>query len=105
MVGPDHKFAIEPLEFGLMVKKIREIESGMGDGAKKGPRKEEMEMYKKGRRSIHFNKDLSKGSIIKNRSSNQKTSLGIIPSKVNKIIGKKLKKKAKADQWLTWDMI
>ena len=49
MVGPDHKFAIEPLE--LMVKKL-EIESGMGDGAKKGPRKEEMEMYKKGKEAF-----------------------------------------------------
>jgi len=106
MVGPDHKFAIEPLEFGLMVKKIREIESGMGDGAKKGPRTEEMEMYKKGRRSIHFNKNLSKGSIIKKTDLViKRPGLGIIPSKVNKIIGKKLKKKAKADQWLTWDMI
>ena len=96
MVGPDHKFAIEPLEFGLMVKKIREIESGMGDGAKKGPRTEEMEMYKKGRRSIHFNKNLSKGSIIKKTDLViKRPGLGIIPSKVNKIIGKKLKKSAK----------
>ena len=65
-----------------------------------------MEMYKKGRRSIHFNKDLSKGSIIKKTDLViKRPGLGIIPSKVNKIIGKKLKKKAKADQWLTWDMI
>ena len=106
MKGPDHKFAIEPSEFGQMVKKIREIETAMGDGAKIGPRKEEIEMFIKGRRSIHVNKNLPKGAILKKKDIViKRPGLGIIPSKINKLIGKKLKRKVKADHWLTWDMI
>jgi sialic acid synthase SpsE len=106
MKGPDHKFAIEPFEFSLMVKKIREIEMAMGDGVKRGPSTEEMEMFIKGRRSMHINKNLPKGSILKKEDIIiKRPGLGIIPSKINELIGKKLKKKIKADQWLTWDMI
>ena len=34
MSGPDHKFAMMPLEFKKMVEKIRKIESGFGNGKK-----------------------------------------------------------------------
>ena len=33
-IGPDHKFALEPQEFKLMVKKIRETESSLGKNQK-----------------------------------------------------------------------
>ena len=42
-------------------------ENMIGDGKKIGPHKKEMEMFKKGRRSIHVNKDIKKGDIIKKR--------------------------------------
>jgi N-acetylneuraminate synthase len=32
--GPDHRFAVEPEELGLMIRKIREVESALGSGAK-----------------------------------------------------------------------
>ena len=106
MKGPDHKFAIEPLELKSMITKIRDIESAMGNGAKVGPRKEEMDMFLKGRRSIHVDKNLSKGSILKKSDLViKRPGYGIIPSKLNKLIGKKLKKNLKKDQWLKWDMI
>jgi len=35
--GPDHKFALEPREFGLMVDGIRAVEQALGDGRKEGP--------------------------------------------------------------------
>ena len=106
MKGPDHKFAIEPQELKLMIDRVRDIESAMGNGEKVGPRKEETEMFLKGRRSIHVNKNLKKGSTLKkNDLVIKRPGYGIIPSKFKKLIGKKLKKALKADQWLTWDMI
>ena len=65
--GPDHAFASEPNEFKEMVIKIRMYENMIGDGKKIGPHKKEMEMFKKGRRSIHVNKDIKKGDIIKKK--------------------------------------
>ena len=62
--GPDHEFAIMPEDLKDMISKIREIEYAMGDGIKNGPREEELEMYKKARRSILASKNLFKGDII-----------------------------------------
>ncbi|MSO55875.1 MAG: hypothetical protein EXQ55_02985 [Acidobacteria bacterium] len=53
MAGLDHAFAIEPGELTLMMRRLREVEAGMGDGAKTAPRPEEHEMFEKGRRSLH----------------------------------------------------
>ena len=104
--GPDHKFAMEPEEFKNMVRKIREIEKAIGDGKKNGPSREEFEMYSKGRRSVHASKDLKKGSIIKvDDLTVKRPSFGISPFKINQILGKKIKKNIKYDQWITWDMI
>lgn len=35
--GPDHHFALEPIEFGLMCSGIREVDRALGDGLKNGP--------------------------------------------------------------------
>jgi sialic acid synthase SpsE len=104
--GPDHKFAMEPEEFKIMVKKIREIEIAIGDGKKIGPAKEEIEMFKKGRRSIHAIRNLKKGSILKlSDLIVKRPSFGISSFKINKILGKKIKKNIKQDQWIKWGMI
>lgn len=47
--GPDHAASMEPLEFGEMVRKIREIESAMGDGIKR-PTPEELLIMPRARR-------------------------------------------------------
>jgi len=104
--GPDHKFAMEPLEFKTMVNKIREVESGLGDGKKIGPLKEENEMAKKGRRSLHAAKTILAGEKIKKEMLTAKRpGLGILPSKIKKVVGKRAKKKILEDKWITWKMI
>ena len=63
-------------------------------------------MYDKGRRSVHAARDLKKGSIIKvDDLTVKRPSFGISPFKINQILGKKVKKNVKYDQWITWDMI
>lgn len=48
--GPDHAASMEPFEFGEMVRKIREVESAMGDGIKR-PTPEELLVMPRARRT------------------------------------------------------
>jgi N,N'-diacetyllegionaminate synthase len=48
-IGPDHAASMEPFEFGEMVRKIRDIESAMGDGIKR-PTPEELLIMPRARR-------------------------------------------------------
>ena len=51
-----------------MVIKIRMYENMIGDGKKIGPhKKKKWKCLRKGRRSIHVNKDIKKGDIIKKK--------------------------------------
>tara|TARA_B100000963_G_C22611865_1_gene665284 strand:- start:1150 stop:2187 length:1038 start_codon:yes stop_codon:yes gene_type:complete len=104
--GPDHKFACEPQEFKKMVNKIRLFEKMMGDGKKKGPNKLEIEMFKKGRRSIHAVRNIKKGEILKFKDIIiKRPGLGIKPKDLTKILNKKVKKNILKDKWITKDMI
>ena len=101
MKGPDHKFAMEPKEFSIMVKSIRNVESGIGDGVKGKISKYEREMYKKGRRSLHYFRDINKGEKLKEVDIiTKRPGLGIKPYKKKEILGLTLKKNVKKDQWI-----
>ncbi len=104
--GPDHSFAIEPLELTEMMKRLREIESALGDGAKAGPRPEEREMFEKGRRSLHARVEIPEGtSIAAEMLVSKRPGLGIPPHLVDVVVGRTARKHIKADQWISWDMI
>lgn len=58
--GPDSGFALDPVEFKLMVNKIRYTAKALGK-VKYGPTSEEMVHL---RRSLYFAKDMSKGDYL-----------------------------------------
>ena len=61
--GPDHIYALEPGELGLMVKKIREVEQALGTGAKVvQPAEEELRAF--ARRSIFAIRDVKAGEPL-----------------------------------------
>jgi len=104
--GPDHKFAIEPKELAEMVNKIRDIESGFGNGIKNGPCADEVEMFGKGRRSIHASVAISKGEVITSDMLKiKRPGFGIQPSFRKLIIGRVAKCNIEADEWLTWEVV
>jgi|Wag4MinimDraft_13_1082653.scaffolds.fasta_scaffold03912_2 sialic acid synthase SpsE len=104
--GPDHKFAIEPDELKELVTGVRETKKAIGNGYKLGPRKEEMDMYEKGRRSIMAAKDLKAGTkITEENIVNKRPGYGIKPKYKKFIIGKKINTDLEEDSWITWDMI
>jgi sialic acid synthase SpsE len=103
--GPDHQFAIEPNELKEMIIKIRDIEAAIGDGNKSGPRPQEMEMYEKGRRSLHASQNISRGELIeRSMLTIKRPGLGIPPYMIEHVLGRKALQDIKEDEWLTWDM-
>lgn len=104
--GPDHIFAIEPAELKSMINKIRDIENAFGDGIKNGPRPEELELFKKARRSIVAKNKISKGQVIKDRDIIiKRPNYGIHPSFIEKIIGRKAIDDIEKDAPITWEDI
>lgn len=63
MEGPDHRSSLDPAELNLFVKKIKETETILGDGIKKF-RDSEKENRKIVRRSLAYNTELKKGTVL-----------------------------------------
>lgn len=104
--GPDHSFAIEPSKLAGMIRKIREIESAIGDGIKNGPQKEEMEMYLKGRRSLHTRRAVVGGeAITRENICIKRPGYGISPQFLGSVAGMIAKKDIPDDHWITWEDI
>lgn len=61
--GPDHRASIEPDELARMIRDIREIESGLGDG-RKLPTGEELENRVAARRSLVAATEIRKGEAF-----------------------------------------
>lgn len=104
--GPDHGFSIEPDELAQMIRKIREIESAIGDGVKNGPRQEELEMYQKGRRSLHVRHAVAAGDAVSwENICIKRPGYGIAPLFLEKVAGMIAKKDIPGDHWITWEDI
>ncbi len=61
--GPDHRFAIEPLELRTMVCKIRELEEALGSG-QKVVQQAELELRSFARRSVFATRDIEPGELF-----------------------------------------
>ncbi len=104
--GPDHPFAMEPGELAAMVSRVRDVESGMGDGLKSGPRPEEREMAEKGRRSLHAGVDIPAGAVITaDMIAVKRPGLGISPTLRGQVIGRRASRLIEQDEWITWDCL
>lgn len=102
MKGPDHNMSTDPKQFKKMIDQIHEIEKMFGDGIKKC-QKSELENLIGARRSITARSDLPKNSIIiKEDITLKRPATGIEPKYFNKIIGRKTKRKIKADDAILW---
>ena len=102
-MGPDHKFAMNPKTWKLMVDAPRELEKSFGNGIKK-VEKNEKETLILQRRSIRIAYDLPKNHILKLNDlvylrPCPKNSFN--PYDYKKIIGKSLKLKIKKHECIT----
>jgi len=89
--GPDHKASLEPAELKAMVHAIRNIDAAIaGDGIKRSSNSEEQN---KGvaRKSIHLNKNLKAGHILKETDLIPlRPGMGLSPMLWESIIGKSI---------------
>jgi len=98
--GPDHRFAVEPAELGLMIRKVRELEKAMGSGEKvMNPIEAELREF--ARRSIFAVRDIeagetfSKGNIAILRCGNLKPYLE--PKHFQDVLGKRAQRNIAAE--------
>ena len=90
--GPDHKNSMNIKEFKSMVNKIRDVEKILGNENKKISKKEQ-EIAKVARKSVVTKIDLYPGmSVTKKNICFKRPGTGILPTNLNKIINKKIKK-------------
>ena len=96
--GPDHKASYEPISFKNYVNNIRKAEIILGTATKE-VQKEEIEMMKISRKSLVAKKNILKGEkVILSLLSAKRPGMGIYPSDLNKVLGKKLKRTISKDQ-------
>ena len=105
--GPDHRFAIEPGELRELVAHVRDVESALGDGVKRGPSDEEaVEMYRKARRSVIAACVIPAGTeITREMLTIKRPGFGIKPKYVDTLVGRRARVDIDEDDIITWDMV
>jgi pseudaminic acid synthase len=102
--GPDAAFSMEPAEFTLMVKSIREIEKAMGTADYKLTRN--MEINRSFSRSLFVVKDISAGELFtKENLRSIRPGYGLPPKCINQIIGKRAVINIQKGTPLNWNLI
>ena len=93
--GPDHRFALNPEELCLMVRKIREVEKALGNG-EKVTHPVEMELRKFARRSIFAIRDIPKGQPITAENVAVlrcgKLPAGLAPKELDRLLGRQARR-------------
>jgi N,N'-diacetyllegionaminate synthase len=101
--GPDHKASADPKEFKRYVEAIRRAEQILGSDIKK-VHNEEKSIRKISRKSITLKQNLSKNHILRLQDIIMKRpGTGLVGEKINKVLGKKLKKNFLKDYQLKFE--
>jgi N-acetylneuraminate synthase len=101
--GPDHKFALEPVELRTMIEKVRQVEQALGSGEKVvSPWEEELRAF--ARRSIFAVRDIHKGEVFSKTNIAVlrcgKLYSGLKPADYPSILGKKAARGIRVDSAL-----
>lgn len=106
-IGPDHKFAMNPISWSKMVTASNDLYAALGDGIKKVEQNEKDTVIVQ-QRVFYTTKDLKKGQIITEDDIFPLRPIkkdGIYPYEKLKIIGKKISKDVMMDTCITWEDI
>jgi len=96
MEGPDHLASMEPDQLRDLVKAVRDLEIGLGNGDKK-PKPIEIENKKIARKSLFYLSDVEAGETLSEAMLTAKRpASGINPLKLDELLGKKLKHSVKS---------
>lgn len=98
LAGPDHAASIEPREFKDMVRLLRSIEVGLGDGVKR-PLETESNTRTVSRKSLVYKRSLSVGHIMEAADLTAKRpGTGLAPTFVDAFVGSVLTKDVNQDE-------
>ncbi|MFY0698234.1 MAG: N-acetylneuraminate synthase [Balneola sp.] len=104
--GPDHRASLEPRELKDMVTAIRNTEKAISGNGKKEPSPSEAENKQVARKSIHTNRAIEAGEILKEEDIIPlRPGNGISPMKWKDIIGKAVNRPYETMEILTWDSL
>ncbi|NQU17112.1 MAG: N-acetylneuraminate synthase [Candidatus Saganbacteria bacterium] len=105
MSGPDHKASLEPVDYELMVKSIRNIEKSFGNGIKR-PQRCELTMRKIVRKSLVSANDIPKHSKIEmSMLAIKRPGTGIAPKFLDRVVGSIALEKIEKDKTMKWRML
>lgn len=103
--GPDHKASLEPYEFTNMVKSIRNVEKGLGNGIKK-PTRAENKIKEVARKSIVAKIDIPKNTILtEDMLAIKRPGTGIEPKYYNYILSKQTVTDIKRNTLIKWNQL
>ncbi len=98
--GPDHKASLEPNNFGVMVRAIRNIETAKGDGVKR-PSQSEQKNITVIRKSLVASKRISLGErFSEDNITAKRPGMGISPMRWDEIIGQQASKNFEIDDFI-----
>lgn len=101
--GPDHAASLEPAEFAAMVRRLRAVESALGDGVKRAAPCE-LKNIAVARRRLIAARDLPPGHVLEERDiAAKRPGDGISPAEIDRVVGRTLKRGLRRDEPLSWD--
>lgn len=104
MGGPDAAFSLEPDEFKMMVKSVRETEKALGNISYELT--EKMKRSRKFARSLFVVKDMSAGEVFTEENVRSiRPGIGLHPKHIKDILGKKAAIDIKRGTPLQWELI
>lgn len=90
MEGPDHSASVEPREFTELVRVLRQIEAGLGDGVKR-PAAAEADVRAVARKSLVYRGDLPAGHMLTEADLTAKRpGTGLAPDRMDLVTGRTL---------------
>jgi N-acetylneuraminate synthase/N,N'-diacetyllegionaminate synthase len=102
LLGPDHRASLEPVEFRAMVRAIRNVEAGLGDG-RKIPHESEREMRSLVRKSLVVVRPIPAGATIAPGDVDiQRPGTGLHPRMLDLVIGRRAGREIPAGTLLAW---
>jgi N,N'-diacetyllegionaminate synthase len=100
MPGPDHAASSEPAEFAELVRVLRAVEAGLGDGIKR-PLACEENVKAVARKSLVYRADLPAGHVLRAADLTAKRpASGLAPDGVDMVVGQQLARAVRRDEML-----
>ncbi|MDP2318082.1 MAG: N-acetylneuraminate synthase [Acidobacteriota bacterium] len=103
--GPDHQASMEPDAFAAMVRRIRDVEAGLGHGRKE-PHPGEASVARAARKSLTAACDIAAGAVLERRMMTaRRPGTGLSPEHLDDLVGKTATVHIPQGTLLTRDML